>query len=502
MGKEKSSTCTTLKRYVSEFGPDIFSTDGHVLYCKMCEIKINFEKKYNISQHMKTDKHQKSVKRQNDQEQRKLQQLLTNQSSAKSDFNKDLCQAMVSANIPLNKLSNKTFRVFLEKYTGKNIPMEATLRKGYIDDIFNTTMDKMKMEIRQNKIWVSIDETCDVEGRFIANVIVGILKPDCPGHMFLLHSEELDKANHSTICKLFEKAMGIIWPGDIQYNNVLLFLSDAAPYMVKAGTVLKNIYTKMIHVTCCAHGLHRIAEEIRGQFGTVDELISNMKKIFRKAPYRVEIFKSEAPGIKLPPEPVITRWGSWIEAAIYYCEHFRTIRHVVSCLDENDADSIKKAKLCIVKSGLEADLAFIKSNFEVLTKAIIELQTKNVSLSGSLAVVENVKQKFFLLKGNRGKLVLTKLQKVFEKNNGLRILEKISKILDGEYDSNLDDFSEFPDDYSSDDIVYFKYAPITSVDVERSFSAYKTILSDNRRSFVFENLRKHLIIQCNNEGKI
>ncbi|KAF0719005.1 DUF659 domain-containing protein [Aphis craccivora] len=140
--------------------------------------------------------------------------------------------------------------------------------------------------------------------------------------------------------------------------------------------------------------------------------------------------------------------------------------------------NIKKTKLCIVKSGLEADLAYIKSNFEVLTNAIIELQTKNVSLSGSLAVVENLKQKFFLLKGNRGKLVLTKLQN-----------KKISKILDGENDSNLDDFIEFPDDYSSDDIVYFKYAPITSVDVERSFSAYKTILSDNRRSFVFENLK-------------
>lgn len=87
-------------------------------------------------------------------------------------------------------------------------------------------------------------------------------------------------------------------------------------------------------------------------------------------------------------------------------------------------NSIKKTKLCIVKSGLEADLAYIKSNFEVLTNAIIELQTKNVSLSGSLAVVENLKQKFFLLKGNRGKLVLTKLQNVFEKNNCLRILEK------------------------------------------------------------------------------
>jgi len=30
--------------------------------------------------------------------------------------------------------------------------MEATLRKGYIDDIFTSTLNKMKMEIQQNKV--------------------------------------------------------------------------------------------------------------------------------------------------------------------------------------------------------------------------------------------------------------------------------------------------------------------------------------------------------------
>jgi len=44
--------------------------------------------------------------------------------------------------------------------------------------------------------------------------------------------------------------MSILWPGDIIYNNVLLFLSDTAPYMVKAGSVLKNLHIKMIHTTC------------------------------------------------------------------------------------------------------------------------------------------------------------------------------------------------------------------------------------------------------------
>lgn len=69
---------------------------------------------------------------------------------------------------------------------------------------------------------MSIDETCDVVGWFLANVIVGVLRSDCPGCTFFLPSEELDKANHSTIYELFEKAMGIIWPGNIRYNNNLV----------------------------------------------------------------------------------------------------------------------------------------------------------------------------------------------------------------------------------------------------------------------------------------
>jgi hypothetical protein len=49
----------------------------------------------------------------------------------------------------------------------------------------------------------------------------------------------------------------------------------------------------------------------------------------------------------------------------------------------------------------------------------------------------------------------------------------------------------------SNDVTLFKYAPLTSFDVERSFSMYKKILSDNRRSFSFENLKMHVVVHCN-----
>jgi hypothetical protein len=50
--------------------------------------------------------------------------------------------------------------------------------------------------------------------------------------------------------------------------------------MVKAAKGLKMLYPKMVHLTCLAHALHRVAEEIRHSYTEVDKLISNVKKMF------------------------------------------------------------------------------------------------------------------------------------------------------------------------------------------------------------------------------
>jgi len=84
------------------------------------------------------------------------------------------------------------------------------------------------------------------------------------------------------ISKLFDKTL--LWSDGINYENVLLFVSDAAPYMVKAGGAIKGFYDKMIHVTCLAHALHHVAEEVRRHFPSVDKLISSIKKVFFKCP--------------------------------------------------------------------------------------------------------------------------------------------------------------------------------------------------------------------------
>jgi hypothetical protein len=46
-------------------------------------------------------------------------------------------------------------------------------------------------------------------------------------------------------------------------------------------------------------------------------------------------------------------------------------------------------------------------------------------------------------------------------------------------------------------INYYKFAPITSCEVERSFSKYKSILVDNRQCFKVENLEQYLVCNVN-----
>lgn len=76
--------------------------------------------------------------------------------------------------------------------------------------------------------------------------------------------------------------MGILWPEEVQHNNVLLFVSDAAPYMVKVGKCINTLYSKCIHLTCLTHAFHRIAKKVRDKFSEVDKVVASVKKMFRK----------------------------------------------------------------------------------------------------------------------------------------------------------------------------------------------------------------------------
>jgi hypothetical protein len=187
MPKAKCSDSSSLTGFVEEFGEKYFSTDGKILFCKVCEIGVMAAKRFCVRQHRETAKHQKNLQLQSMKQNRQkllLENPETSTSSKTSQFHRDLCETFISANIPLNKVSNKQFINFMQKYTNRSVPTESTLRKNYYED----AVRRVRNIVGDNKIWISIYESTDIDSRCVVNVTAGTLFADRPSNIFLLDS--------------------------------------------------------------------------------------------------------------------------------------------------------------------------------------------------------------------------------------------------------------------------------------------------------------------------
>ncbi|KAL4131275.1 hypothetical protein QTP88_008612 [Uroleucon formosanum] len=189
--------------------------------------------------------------------------------------------------------------------------------------------------------------------------------------------------------------------------------------MIKAANSLKALYSKMVHVNCLAHAHHRVAETIRGKFNNVDGLVSNVKRVFLKAPSRLEIFKTEAFGISLPPVPIMTRWGTWLEAAFYYSDNFTSIQN---------------------------------SNFRCLPVNITKLESSGLTLLESIEVLNNTRETLKMANGKIGKEIYDKFQNVIKKNKRFKTLAQILKI----HSDEVDTMEGIEEDLKVEDLAFFQ----------------------------------------------
>jgi hypothetical protein len=129
---------------------------------------------------------------------------------------------------------------------------------------------------------------------------------------------------------------------------------------------------------------------------------------------------------------------------------------------------------------MSRNLAYIKSNFCGISKSITCLQAVAIQLCDAINIVKQTESELSRAQGEVANRVSAKFQSVPERNPGYSTLYKISDILCGN-EAELDGNER---ELSANDLTLFK---VTSCDVERSFSRYKVLLSDNRRFFHFDN---------------
>ena len=92
----------------------------------------------------------------------------------------------------------------MEKHCKRQIPDESTLRKNYVTVVYQETIQKIKEKVGNNNLWFAVDETTDCCGRYVTNLIIGILNNETPTKGFLICSKELNKTNSSTLMMLYQ----------------------------------------------------------------------------------------------------------------------------------------------------------------------------------------------------------------------------------------------------------------------------------------------------------
>ncbi|KAF2892524.1 hypothetical protein ILUMI_13652 [Ignelater luminosus] len=222
--------------------------------------------------------------------------------------------------------------------------------------------------------------------------------------------QELEKTNHTTVARFINDNLKQLF-GEYHFEDKLLLMtSDAVPYMAKVFKSLEIFYSNIIYVTGIVHGLNRIAEKVRELCLAVNILINNRKKMFLKASTRVDVYRSIT-NARLLPNPVATKWGTWLQAAIFYSDNFVKFKVVMQNLEE-DAASVTKVKALLSETAIVKELALIKSYIKLFPDVMEALETRGMTLKDQLEKLSFVEEKLKIIPRKEEKVLQQKFENI------------------------------------------------------------------------------------------
>lgn len=434
------------------------------IYCNACDERVHIKLtavKHCITSHEKSQKHMRKLVQwtQSGSQQQTIRETVD---LVDSKFNSQLARFMSACNIPWYRANSKPFRSFFQ-HLGKKVPDERTLRRQ-VPEIYREAIDSIRNDIGDSWIYLQIDES-RIADRGIVSVLVGRLD----GHKPISHCiniVELDtNINNTHISQIVNDSLHIIWPDTIYYDRFRLLVTDQAKYMLKAGQNLKLLYPKLLHITCICHALHRVCEKVHSDRRFAKKFVEKLSKVLSRCPRRQNLLSFHT-GAPMHPLPVITRWGTWLSFCAYLHLHLDKIKEFIAEVEEEDNNAIAEIVTIANSSELQQDLIEIQQ-FQHLVRIIKQLEESGL----------NIYQQKRLLD---------------EARDGLpdQYKDKLQRLL-----LNNPDIDTIFNIESHESATNYSTAPLTSVDVERSFSILKNILTVRRQSFTEDNFKMYAVSQ-------
>jgi hypothetical protein len=155
----------------------------------------------------------------------------------------------------------------------------------------------------------------------------------------------------------------------------------------------------------------------------------------------------------------------------------------VDAFDSASAQAIAKSQAAFRNNAVKSGLIFIKTHYSTLPQ-VKDLETRGLSLVEYVDIFEGAKLAVEKVSGDVGKKIQTKFKDVLARNPGIHTIMDLAVIHREGVGTTLLTIKQTSS---------LKFAPVTSCDVERSFSHYKTILSDRQQNLLPKNIEKYLV---------
>ena len=308
------------------------------------------------------------------------------------NFKEQVVSSFLAADIPLHKLNHPSLKSLFATM-GKVLPLETAAR-ACVTKLASQKEEQIHELLCDKKFFVIVDEAEIAKLKYIS-VLVGSL--DAPNQIFPVDCHPLDSDSNVNSSIILYTVDDILRQLEIKRKNFSLFLTDAARYRSLAGKTLKELYPSLMHVTCVAHLLHNCAMCVCAHLKNIDEIIATIKAATIKNKDRKKDFHDA--GLPSLPVPVITRWATWLRAALYYSENLSAVFTIVNnwtsagllVSREKDAINVEDLVPDLVKINqyrtLAANVEFLEGSACMITKAYGLL--KNMQFDDDRYAIQN-----------------------------------------------------------------------------------------------------------------
>ena len=234
---------------------------------------------------------------------------------------------------------------------------------------------------------------------------------------------------------------------------------------------MHELYPSLMHVTCVAHLLHNCAMRVRTHFKNIDEVIATIKTTTIKNKDRKKDFHDA--GQPSPPDPVITRWATWLRAALYYNENLPAVHTIVNNWT-SAGFLVIRAKDAINVEDLVPDLVKI-NQYRTLAANVEFLEGSACTITEAYGLLKNMQY-------NDDPCAIKNYIKKRLSNSDLETI------------INCTNLTIDPTSYA-----LFQKAQPTSDAVERSLSILSKLLRKDR-NFDIKNVKKYMMLYYNKKS--